>query len=1173
MKSRFFSTAAFWAVVILLQLGLAFAASAQTGSIQGTAVDQQGRAIAGATVQALDQQKGIVARDAVTDSDGTFQLQPLLPGTYTIKLTATGMKELSSTDIVLDQNQTLNLGQLKMSLGGSSESITVESSTPLVETSNADHSSVIDSKLVTETSLNGRDFQSLIRTLPGVVSNDASDFRLAFNNTDSFNVNGQRGSANNVFLDGAVNTDVGANDGQFTQLSLDAVGEFKLQTNNFAAEYGRNAGVLIAINTKSGGQQYHGTLYEFNREDGFDATPFFSGSKTELRFNQFGGNIGGPIILPKVSPRGDKKLFFFYNYEGTRAIKPGSQPYASNAPGTYDLPDPAELMGDFTTSYKFNADGSPQQLGASSFQVGQIFVPGSITRNSSGVITGGTPICGTVGAPCNIVPESMFSNQAPAIVNFVSQAYLPGFFALTGQNSDRVRVPFHDIYRFRKNQNVARVDFNVNAKTNFFFRWVDDSQRESDQGGLFGFSDYPILPQFRKKPGSSWSWNLVNVISPSITNEFIFGYNHLTQVVDIDDTVPKSYFDRTSLGFTFQEPFPQVNLDNRFPSLGPCCQGNFTGAIFDNGWHSEARMFDWTDNVTKVAGVHTIKFGIFFEYNQSGQQPTWTDAPSFNFATGSGNTNDSNNYVANMLLGNYQTASQSNGVFFGAFRFHQVEAYGQDTWKVSHKLTLDLGLRWAYLGPTYTVQPFFQNYFDPSLYNPANAVTINTTGCTDPPACTINDPNLAGSILPGSGDPFNGIVQENHGIPKGFAEHRYNNFMPRVGFAYDPRGNGKTAIRGGFGMFYERIRQNVNSFDALANPPLTYTPTIPNGNIDNFGPGLVTGIRFPVGLNAFDKKGQIPTTYAYSLGVQHELPWQLGLEVAYVGSQSRHLQYQYNLQTFPVGSFLSGAPGGCQTCLGPYLGYTNINFTSYGANSSYNGLQTKLTRRFFRNLTLTADYTWSKTMDLEDGDNNNKSGNAITDPFNLKRDYAVAGYDRTHVFNFNYVYSLPEFKNSSTFVRLAAGGWEVSGITRFWSGTPLDVTISGNAGNFIGVVRPDLTGEPIYLRNERNQTYLNPAAFVRPADGTVGSVGRNSFRGPGINNFDISLFKNFNFRENMRVQLRLETFNIFNHVQATGVRTGFSAPNAGDPANLDGTGNVNGYRDPRQIQLGAKFYF
>jgi hypothetical protein len=210
---------------------------------------------------------------------------------------------------------------------------------------------------------------------------------------------------------------------------------------------------------------------------------------------------------------------------------------------------------------------------------------------------------------------------------------------------------------------------------------------------------------------------------------------------------------------------------------------------------------------------------------------------------------------------------------------------------------------------------------------------------------------------------------------------------------------------------------------------------------------------------------------------------------------------------------------------------------------------------------------------LEDGDNNNKSGNAITDPFNLKRDYAVAGYDRTHVFNFNYVYSLPEFKNSSTFVRLAAGGWEVSGITRFWSGTPLDVTISGNAGNFIGVVRPDLTGEPIYLRNERNQTYLNPAAFVRPADGTVGSVGRNSFRGPGINNFDISLFKNFNFRENMRVQLRLETFNIFNHVQATGVRTGFSAPNAGDPANLDGTGNVNGYRDPRQIQLGAKFYF
>jgi hypothetical protein len=1154
-----------------------------SGTIQATVVDSAGAVIAGATVQAMDQAKGNVVRQTTTGADGLFVLQPLPSGVYRIIVRAKGMKELNRNDVHLDPYQKVDLGQLPTAIGGTTELITVETSAPLVETATADHSSVIDSRQVTETSLNGRDFQSLVRTLPGVVSNDSSDFRLAFNNTDSFHVDGQRGSANNVFLDGAVNTDVGANDGQFTQLSMDAVGEFKLQTSNFAAEYGRNAGVLLAINTKSGGQKYHGTLYEFNRQDGFDAVPFGGqGVKSELRFNQYGGNLGGPIPLPHAR----NKLFFFFNYEGTKAIKPGNTQFPGHIfPGFgqgYEVPNPAVLTGDLTSQYGSgnicdHLTGDPNgPCSDTGFRNGQVFVPGSIVRDSLGEIMDGTPICGTKAAPCNIIPAGQLSSQFPAFSNYFSNAFLPGAVPDPSTNNSlgvaqKYFVPYNEKYNFNKHQEVIRIDFNVNAKTNFFFRWVDDSQQEQYHN-LFDFADYPILPEFRKKPGSSWSWNLVNVLSPTMTNEFIFSYNHLTQVVDIVPGTSAAAFDRTQLGFTFNELFPNSNLDNRAPVLNNCCNGTFTGGSFRPGWHSEARMFTWTDNLTKVFTSHTFKTGVFFDYNQAGQQPVWNDTTFLDFNTGSQNPNDTGNYLGNVFTGYFDSASQSNGVFFGAFRFHQVEAFGQDSWRVNRKLTLDYGLRWAYLGPTYTVQPFFQNYFDPSLYDPAKAVTLDTSVST-----------TFGSIIPGSGDPFNGIVQEGHGIPEGFAKHRYNNFGPRFGFAYDPWGNGKTAIRGGAGIFYERIRQNVNSFDGLGNPPLTYTPKVFNSRIDDLGPGLVSGLRFPVDMNAFDKAGQIPTTYGYSLSIQRELPGQMGLEVAYVGNQARHLQYQYNLQALPIGSVLNSGGLG-QPFFAPYKGYGNINYTKYDANSSYNGLQIKATRRFHRDLTLTADYTWSKTIDLEDNDNGNiavnadaNGGPALTDPFNPQRDYAPAGFDRKHVFNLNYVYVLPELRREGA-LKYILGGWEVSGITRFWSGTPLDPVITnGNAGNFVSVVRPDLvTGVSPYLDGDSN--WLNPGAFAKPADGTVGNIRRNSFRGPGINNWDVSLFKNFNFSENIRLQLRLETFNVFNHTQPTTIHANFAPNHVGetllDPGNiLSNQGQIANYRDPRNVQLGIKLYF
>lgn len=303
--------------VLVCALAVGFgSALAQTGTIQGNVADAAGATVPSAKVTAFDEDKNIVVRETTTSREGSFNLTPLLPGTYTVKIEAQGFKSYDSSNLRLDQNQIMNLGVIALQVGQITESISVDAQVPLVETATAQKSFVISSREVTELPLNGRDFMTLLRTLPGVVTNAASDFRLVFNNTDQFNVNGMRGSANNVFLDGAINTDLGANDGQYTQISLDAVGEFKIQSSAFNAEYGRSPGVMISINTKSGGSQFHGTLYEFIRNDAFDANSFFRNaqgqSKAKLRFNQFGGNLGGPILIPNFSTGDHKKLFFFF---------------------------------------------------------------------------------------------------------------------------------------------------------------------------------------------------------------------------------------------------------------------------------------------------------------------------------------------------------------------------------------------------------------------------------------------------------------------------------------------------------------------------------------------------------------------------------------------------------------------------------------------------------------------------------------------------------------------------------------------------------------------------------------------------------------------------------------------------------------------------------------------
>ena len=1132
----------------ILALVLAGIANGQSGVIQGALVDAQGASIANARVTATDEAKSVVARETITGVNGEFRLQPLLPGHYTVRAESPGMKPLLRTGLKLDVNQTMNLGQMAMQVGAAAETVTVEATTPLVETSTANKSFEITSLQVTETSLNGRDWQSLLRTLPGVVSNDSSDFRLAFNNTDAFNVNGLRGSMNNVYLDGSINTDVGANDGQYTQLSMDAVAEFKIQTSVFNAEYGRNPGVLISAVTKSGSSSFHGTLYEFVRNDALQANSFFNNLQgkpiSPLRFNQFGGNLGGPVYLPKISTPKDRRLFFFFNYEGTRASRPNGNSF-------YNFPNPALLDGDFSSLI---VPGS--SLNGSQYPVGTIFQPGTVIRDNAQNIIGGTPY------PGNIIPKSQWAQNAPAFVKVLQNGYrgMSGLPAAPGVPGF-VRVPFQDTYRFNKNQKALRVDYNLNANTNLFFRWVDDAQQESQSLGIFSSNSFPVFPEYRKKPGASWSWNMVNVISPTMTNEAIFTYNHLTQVVNVTD-ISESQYTKDALGFTYTDLFPSSNTLNRLPSFN--CGGSSTCQVspFPPNWVSEGKTFAYTDNVSKVVGSHAFKFGTLINTNRNGQQPAWTDAPNFNFNSSYLIPNDTGNAISNMLLGNYQTLSQSNGRFYGSFKFWQVELFAQDSWRVNRKLTLEYGLRWAYLGPTYTYGDFLQYYWDPSTYDPAQAVSIKTTA------------PYAGSIIPGSGNMANGMVQEGSGLPLGGVKHHYNNFGPRFGFAYDPKGDGKTAIRGGFGVFYERIRQNTTSFDGLGNPPLFYTPTLYGGNVDNVSPDLVSsGVRYTSRVIASNMNADIPTIYSWSLGVQQALPYDIALDVSYTGNTTRHLAYYYDANQLPLGTTVGAgnplqAANGVQDAIRPYKGYNSINYYDYNANSSYNALQTRVSRRFAQNFTMNADFTWAKAMDIVDND-----ATAISYWQNRQLDWGPAGFNRKFVFNANYVYTLPTPQTSSSAVKALLGGWEITGITRFWSGVPLTITSNGSQGTLGGTMRANYNGGDM-SGNGTWQQWFNPLAFSQPYDGTVGNTGRGIITGPGINNWDFSVFKNTKIGEHINTQLRVETFNLFNHTQFASVNTTINGSGPGTVALLNNAvGQITSTRDPRTLQIGFKLLF
>ena len=1122
-------------VLLLLMCG-SLNASAQTvvGRISGTVKDTSGAVIPGATVTVTNAATNLV-RTANTDEGGFYTVTNLPVGTYSVAVEREGFKKAEQADNPLTSDARLTI-DFTLEPGEISGTVLITTAAgETVNTTSGEVARVIDSRQVQDLALNGRNYIQLLSLVPGVALTTDNQLELSTSlATNTQSINGNRGQMTNMTVDGGTNLQSGSNASQINNVGIDFIQEVKVQTANFSAEYGRNSGAQVNVVTKSGGNDFHGSAFEYLRNDVLDARNFFAPVRPPLRYNDFGYSIGGPIKRDK---------FFFFGGQEWKKIRRLADPVVRTVPTL------AELNGDFS----FRLRGADGLVGTA--DDGLLKDPANAqpctAANRAGCF-GGTNV-----ALRNIIPTNRITVDGRAIANV--------YRTMIGLATSYTNAPIGNNATFQQpnpfdyREDLVRLDYRFNERHNLFGRYIHDENELIDPFGTFITSQLPTVPSARSRPGTSIQLGYTWLITPTFINEAKVNASWVSQ------HIPPSgeYWKRETYGFTYPQLFAGGGVyENSIPDTTVSGFASFNGAA--RSLVSPTTDIMLSDNLTWVHGSHTLKFGGLVYRNRIDQNGRTTYAGNLAF-NASGNNRTTNNALADALLGNFRTYSESAIDPLGFFRFTQVEAFVNDSWKVNKKLSLELGVRYQFGQPFYTQANNLSN-FDPARYNPAQAVTVLANGTID---TTRGGNRLNGLVRAGDGIPPEELARVPGGdsalvlaVPTGAPRGLYNGhsyFMPRVGFAYSPFDDNKTSIRGGFGMYYDRVEGNI-IFPSEGNPPFATSSQFSNANLSNITGGSTTVAPFDT-INAIDPNLDTPYTMSYSLSIQRELPLGFFVEAAYVGNLGRHLirQPDINQATFEALSANAALPAAQRVdtnALRPYKGYSAIRMRLSDSTSNYHAMQLYATKRK-GDLQMTVSYTWSKVLTDASGFNDNPE-----DPFNRRYNYGPATFDRRHIFVATYTYRVPFFRHMNGFAGFLLDGFELSGVTRMQSGAYF--TVIGNTS--LGNRRADYLGGPVLVPNgERSQgSWINRAAFATAPDTRRGTSGVGVVEGPGSQVWDFSIRRRFSLTERFKLQFQADIFNAFNRtnfrdMEVTVTNAAFGTLTAAGPA--------------RNIQFGLKLTF
>ena len=1160
-------------------------------TITGTVADASGAVVPNAALSLENPATG-QTRETKSNEAGAFRFANIAVGTYTLSATASGFQKSTRTGIVVNVAQTV-AADMTLTVGSAEQSVTVEAQALQVQSETSEVSTLISGEQVRQLATNGRNVVQLAALGLGV-SNQLTSFGGidALTSSNALSFNGQRTSHNVYLIDGAEQNDRGCG-GCFMNLpSQDAIGEFQTLGSNYAADYGIGSGGTIVMVLKSGQQQFHGSLYEFNRNTAYNANDYFLKQSTPpksrpvFQLNTPGGNIGGPLWIPHVYNEQKNRTFFFWNEEWRKLIK-GSVPSVSNDLWTSNFPTlGADLHYTPQSSTVPLVPNVPNNAAYTALETSLGLTPGSpFPKNDDGTYT---------------IPAAMIDQN---IVQELNAGTFPKpNYNCTGSVCKQFVVSVKQPENIR--EDVVRIDHTINSKFQLMGHYLHDAMENTYFPPLWATS-FATVGTVMQNPSYTAAIKLTQTYTPTLLNETAFYYSG--NKIRLTPTAAAGASFTFPSGWTANSLFPSSNQSAithgmKAPIMPAITtQGtlsaNWQPAYFP--WKNGYEGFQYRDDISWIRGRHQFKFGVGLLHTYKNQELQANTNGTATFNTDA----FSKDSVVNMMLGMMASWDQLEYLWGKHWVNNNYSFYMIDNWHANSRLTLNIGLRFDGLPHAFERYNTFSN-FVPSNYN-------KTLGNPIAKDNTLIPAQLS-TFGSGTGQYYlNGIREAGvDGFPKGVVENRYFTWQPRLGFAYDLFGGGKTVLRGGVGVFYERVQGN-DVYGAALNPPFAYRPQPTNvffsDPTTSINTGAVGTSLFPSGLTSIKYTYPPPGTMNWSLGIQHQVMPSVVGAVQYVGSSGWDQNDIRQINTLPLtndsSNYYSTVNGNwaftpstdarwnptyadryavqngqiVANKLRQYPGFANIAQEENQTNSHYHSLQTGIRFENKWGLTSQVAYTYSHLLDSTPG--NGADLQTLNNPFNPAYSRGSGAYDRRHIFNVSYVYALPFAKRSSNMAyKTIVGGWGISGITVFQTGLPLQVTYNGTDTLGLGggtTNRPDLVGKVRYpkiqtawFNGKTENIYSDPVApwFGGPHQG-FGAAGKDNVRGPGLNNFNLSLTKAIQLtgKDNgPNIELRFESFNTFNKTQFSGV----------DTASHDGNfGQVTSVYSNRVLELGGKFRF